>query len=99
LAVAITVTEVPPANGPPPPLTVTVPPAPGEALAATVYCAALTVRVAVRLVWLKLMLPVYVPDLRLFALELIEKVMVVPDFVALPDVDDAVSQFGTLVIE
>ena len=33
------------------------------------------------------------------ALELIEKVMVVPDLVAVPDVDEAVSQFGMLLIE
>ena len=59
---------------------------------------ALTVRVAVRLVLLKLMLPVYVPDVRLFALELIAKVTVVPDLPTVPDVDEAVSQLGTLVI-
>jgi hypothetical protein len=96
LAVAVTVTELPAANVPPP---LTVPSALGEALTATVSCVALTVRVARRLWLLKLMLPVYVPALRLFALELIEKVTVVPDLVAVPDVDEAVSQFGTLLIE
>ena len=114
LAVAVTVTELPAANVPPP---LTVPSALGEALTATVYCVAavvelarvalvvelacvaLTIKVAARLVWLKLMLAMYVPGLRLFALALIEKVMVFPDFVAVPDVDEAVSQFGTLVIE
>jgi hypothetical protein len=33
------------------------------------------------------------------ALDLIEKVMVVPKLVAIPDVDVAVSQFGRLPIE
>jgi hypothetical protein len=45
------------------------------------------------------MLRVYVPGARLCALELIENVTVVPDVVATPDVDEAVSHFGTLVIE
>ena len=80
-----------------------VPPALGEALTAIVYCVAGTVRVARRLLLepvlsMKLMLPMYVPDLRLFAPELIEKVTVVPEFVACPPSGEAVSQLGTLVI-
>ena len=95
LGVAVTVRELPAANVPPP---LTVPPALGEALTAMVYCVAATVRVARRLVLLKLMLPVYVPGLRRFALALVEKVMVFPDGVAIPTIDEAVSQLGTLPI-
>jgi hypothetical protein len=65
-----------------------------------------TVRVVRRVVFpilfvvlLKLMVPTYLLGIRFLALELIEKVTVVPDFVARPDVDEAVSQVGTLVIE
>ncbi len=36
--------------------------------------------------------------LRLFALELTENVMAVPELVALPEVDEAESQLGTLLI-
>ena len=74
-----------------------------EALTAIVYCVAGTVRVARRLLLepvlsMKLMLLMYLPDLRLFAPELIEKVTVVPEFVACPPSGEAVSQLGTLVI-
>jgi hypothetical protein len=110
LAVAVTVCELPAANVPPP---LTVPPALGDALTATVYCvcaavAAVTVRDAGRAVLglffepltePKLILPTYVPLPKFFALDLIEKVIVVPKLVAIPDVDEAVSQFGRLLIE
>ena len=45
LAVAVTVTELPAANVPPP---LTVPSALGEALTATVYCVAAVVKLATR---------------------------------------------------
>jgi hypothetical protein len=67
---------------------------------------ALTVSVATRVVFpwpfvvlLKLMLLTYVLGARLFAFEFTVNVTVVPEEVAVPEVEEGVSQGGTLDIE